>query len=267
MRDGLKPSQRRILVAMNDLGLSPSRKTLKCAKVVGETMGNYHPHGDQAIYPTLVRMGQDFNMREPLIQPQGNFGSIDGDPPASMRYTECRMTHSAMEMLEDLDKETVDFRPNYDESRVEPMVLPGRFPNLLVNGGSGIAVAMASSIPSHNPTEVADAIIAYLDNPEIDVPGLMEHMPGPDFPTGGADLRPAGDPRGLRRRAGPSSRCAPRCEIVENGQGRLRDHHHRDPLPGEPVDAAEEDRRGGQERPDPGHRGHPRRVRRRRRAS
>lgn len=184
VRDGLKPSQRRILVAMNDLGLSPSRKTLKCAKVVGETMGNYHPHGDQAIYPTLVRMGQDFNMREPLILPQGNFGSIDGDPPASMRYTECRMTHSAMEALEDLDKETVDFRPNYDDSRVEPVVLPGRFPNLLVNGGSGIAVAMASSIPSNNPTEVANAIIAYLQNPDIDVHGLMEHMPGPDFPTG-----------------------------------------------------------------------------------
>ena len=184
VRDGLKPSQRRILVAMNDLGLSPSRKTLKCAKVVGETMGNYHPHGDQAIYPTLVRMGQDFNMRVPLILPQGNFGSIDGDPPASMRYTECRMTHAAMEALEDLDKETVDFRPNYDESRVEPVVLPGRFPNLLMNGGSGIAVAMASSIPSHNPTEVANAIIAYLDDPDIDVHGLMEHIPGPDFPTG-----------------------------------------------------------------------------------
>jgi len=185
VRDGLKPSQRRILVAMNDLGLSPSRKTLKCAKVVGETMGNYHPHGDQAIYPTLVRMGQDFNMREPLVLPQGNFGSIDGDPPASMRYTECRMTPSAMEVLEDLDKETVDFRPNYDESRVEPTVLPGRFPNLLVNGGSGIAVAMASSIPPHNPGEVASAVLAYLDNPDITVHELIEHVPGPDFPTGG----------------------------------------------------------------------------------
>ncbi len=183
VRDGLKPSQRRILVAMNDLNLSPSRKTLKCAKVVGETMGNYHPHGDQAIYPTLVRMAQDFNMSERLVQGQGNFGSIDRDPPASMRYTECRMTHAAVQLLDDLDKDTVEFRPNYDESRMEPTVLPGRFPNLLVNGGSGIAVAMASSIPPHNPTEVANAILASLDNPEITIPEIMEHIPGPDLPT------------------------------------------------------------------------------------
>jgi DNA gyrase subunit A len=184
VRDGLKPSQRRILVAMNDLNLGPQRKTIKCAKVVGETMGNYHPHGDQAIYPTLVRMAQPFNMSETIIQGQGNFGSIDRDPPASMRYTECRMTHAAVEMLDDLDKETVDFRPNYDESRVEPTVLPGRFPNLLINGGNGIAVAMASSIPPHNPREVADAILAVLDNPDIDVPSLMQVIPGPDLPTG-----------------------------------------------------------------------------------
>ena len=184
VRDGLKPSQRRILVAMNDLNLSPSRKTLKCAKVVGETMGNYHPHGDQAIYPTLVRMAQPFNMSETLVYGQGNFGSLDRDPPASMRYTECRMTHAALEMLDDLDKDTVDFQPNYDESRQEPTVLPGRFPNLLINGGSGIAVAMASSIPPHNPTEVANAILATLDNPDITVPELMEHLPGPDLPTG-----------------------------------------------------------------------------------
>jgi DNA gyrase subunit A len=184
VRDGLKPSQRRILVAMNDLGLAPNRKTLKCAKVVGETMGNYHPHGDQAIYPTLVRLAQDFNMSEPLIQGQGNFGSIDPDPPASMRYTEARLTQAAMDMLADLDKETVDFKPTYDESRVEPTVLPGTFPNLLVNGGAGIAVAMASSMPPHNPGEVADAIVAYLRNPEITIAELMRHVPGPDFPTG-----------------------------------------------------------------------------------
>ena len=183
VRDGLKPSQRRILVAMNDLNLNPSRKTLKCAKVVGETMGNYHPHGDQAIYPTLVRMAQPFNMGVKLIQGQGNFGNIDGDSPASMRYTECKMTHAAMDLLADLDKDTVDFRPNYDESRQEPTVLPGRFPNLLINGGSGIAVAMASSMPPHNPVEVANGVIAYLDNPEITVPELMEHIPGPDLPT------------------------------------------------------------------------------------
>ncbi len=185
VRDGMKPSQRRILVAMNDLNLSPRHKTLKCAKVVGETMGNYHPHGDQAIYPTLVRMAQAFNMSETLVLGQGNFGSIDGDPAASMRYTECRMTAAAVEMLDDLDKETVDFQPNYDESRVEPKVLPGRFPNLLINGGSGIAVAMASSMAPHNPTEVANAIVATLDNPEITIAELMEHIPGPDLPTRG----------------------------------------------------------------------------------
>ncbi len=184
VRDGLKPSQRRILVAMNDLNLSPRHKTLKCAKVVGETMGNYHPHGDQAIYPTLVRLAQPFNMSVPLIQGQGNFGSIDGDPPASMRYTECRMTTAAVELLDDLDKETVDFRPNYDESRQEPTVLPGRFPNLLVNGGAGIAVAMASSIPPHNPGEVARAILKVLDDPEVTTAGLMEVLPGPDLPGG-----------------------------------------------------------------------------------
>ncbi|MDJ0974983.1 MAG: DNA gyrase subunit A [Planctomycetota bacterium] len=184
VRDGLKPSQRRILVAMNDLGLSPSRKTLKCAKVVGETMGNYHPHGDQAIYPTLVRMAQPFNMGVTLIQGQGNFGNVDGDPPAAQRYTECRMTGAAMDLLADLDKDTVDYQPTYDESRLEPTVLPARFPNLLINGGSGIAVAMASSIPPHNPTEIANAIIAYLDNPEITLDELLEIVPGPDLPTG-----------------------------------------------------------------------------------
>jgi DNA gyrase subunit A len=185
VRDGLKPSQRRILVAMNDLNLAPNRKTLKCAKVVGETMGNYHPHGDQAIYPTLVRMAQEFSMRVPLVDKQGNFGSVYGDPPASMRYTECRMTQAAVEMLEDLDKDTVNVQPNFDGTRTEPLVLPGKFPYLLVNGGSGIAVAMASSIPPHNPGEVARAVMAYLRNPEIGVQELMEHLPGPDFPTGG----------------------------------------------------------------------------------
>ncbi len=185
VRDGLKPSQRRILVAMNDLNLAPSHKTLKCAKVVGDTMGNYHPHGDQAIYPTLVRMAQSWAMGTTLVHPQGNFGSVDGDPPASMRYTECRMTTAAVDLLEDLDKQTVDFQPNYDESRVEPLVLPGMFPNLLVNGGSGIAVAMASSLPPHNVSEICAAILAYLKDPAITLEGLMQHVPGPDFPTGG----------------------------------------------------------------------------------
>jgi DNA gyrase subunit A len=218
VRDGLKPSQRRILVAMNDLNLSPRHKTLKCAKVVGETMGNYHPHGDQAIYPTLVRMAQPFNMSETLVLGQGNFGSIDGDPAASMRYTECRMTAAAMEMLDDLDKETVDYQPNYDESRVEPTVLPGRFPNLLVNGGAGIAVAMASSMPPHNPTEIANAITATLDNPDITVQELMEHVPGPDLPTGAricgraAILEAYTTGRAILEMRG-------RCEIVEGAKG------------------------------------------------
>ncbi|MDF1701002.1 MAG: DNA gyrase subunit A [Planctomycetota bacterium] len=218
VRDGLKPSQRRILVAMNDLNLSPRHKTLKCAKVVGETMGNYHPHGDQAIYPTLVRMAQPFNMSETLVLGQGNFGSIDGDPAASMRYTECRMTAAAVEMLDDIDKETVDFQPNYDESRMEPKVLPGRFPNLLINGGSGIAVAMASSIPPHNPSEVANAIEALLDNPDIEIPELMEHIPGPDLPTG---ARICG--RGAILEAYKTGRAIlemrAKCEIVENAKG------------------------------------------------
>src|SRR4051812_35334982 len=163
VRDGLKPSQRRIVVAMNDLNLSPGRKHIKCAKVVGDTSGNYHPHGDQVIYPTLVRMGQDWNLRATLIDPQGNFGSTDGDPPAAMRYTECRMTHIATEMLQDLDLDTVDFQPNYDERLQEPKVLPSKFPNLLVNGSTGIAVGMACNLLPHNLREICDAIVYVMD--------------------------------------------------------------------------------------------------------
>lgn len=185
VRDGLKPSQRRILVAMNDLGLTPRSKHRKCAKIVGETMGNYHPHGDQAIYPTLVRLAQDFVCRYPLIEPQGNFGSIDADPPAAMRYTEARMAEFAMLMLEDLDKNTVDFVPNFDETREEPTVLPAKFPNLICNGCSGIAVGMATNIPPHNLAEVCDGLIMLINNPETTVDELMEVIKGPDFPTGG----------------------------------------------------------------------------------
>jgi DNA gyrase subunit A len=185
VRDGLKPSQRRILVAMNDLGLGPRAKSRKCAKIAGDTSGNYHPHGESVIYPTLVRMAQSFNMRTPLVIGQGNFGNVDGDPPAAMRYTEAKMSGPAMELLADLEKETVDFRPNYDETRLEPTVLPGLLPNLLVNGASGIAVAMASSIPPHNLGEVCDAITALLRKPDITVDALMKFVPGPDFPTGG----------------------------------------------------------------------------------
>lgn len=174
VRDGLKPSQRRILVAMNDLRLYPGRKQLKCAKICGDTSGNYHPHGESVIYPTLVGMAQKWRMRVPLIDPQGNFGSIDGDPPAAMRYTEARLTHAAVEMLDDLGQATVDFQPNYDDRLEEPTVLPGKFPNLLVNGGVGIAVGMATSLAPHNPIEVLDSIVRVLEKPEISLAELME---------------------------------------------------------------------------------------------
>jgi len=191
-RDGLKPSQRRILNAMRDLNLAPNRKHRKCAKIAGDTSGNYHPHGEAVIYPTLVRLAQDFNMRFPLIDGQGNFGSIDGDPPAAMRYTEARLTHLSMEMLQDLDKQTVDFMPNYDETMTEPKVLPAKFPNLLCNGCSGIAVGMATNIPPHNLAEVVEAIKLVLDNPQVTVDELMEAIPGPDFPTGANICRTEG---------------------------------------------------------------------------
>ncbi|RMF81040.1 MAG: DNA gyrase subunit A, partial [Planctomycetota bacterium] len=181
----LKPSQRRILVAMHDLNLRPTAKHRKCAKICGDTSGNYHPHGEGVIYPTLVRMGQEWCMRYPLIDPQGNFGSIDGDPPAAMRYTEARLARPAEEMLADIDKETVDFEENYDGTRKEPVVLPSRFPNLLVNGSEGIAVGMATRLLPHNLTEICNAIIATIDNPDITVDELMKIVPGPDFPTGG----------------------------------------------------------------------------------
>ena len=185
VRDGLKPSQRRILVAMNDLNLGPRSKHRKCAKIVGDTGGNYHPHGDQATYGTLVRLGQTWNMRYPLVDPQGNFGSIDSDPPAAMRYTEARMAAPAMEMLEDLKHETVDFVPNYDETRTEPTVLPSKFPNLLVNGSTGIAVGMATNIPPHNISEVCDALLLVIDDPNCGFKDIIKCLPGPDFPTGG----------------------------------------------------------------------------------
>ena len=185
VRDGLKPSQRRILIAMADLNLSPGRKHRKCAKIAGDTSGNYHPHGEGVIYPTLVNMAQDWKMRYPLIDKQGNFGSIDGDPPAAMRYTEARLRATAVELLDDLKFDTVDFKANYDETREEPTVLPGRFPNLLVNGSSGIAVGMACSMPPHNLNEICDGIIALIDNPNLELADLISIIPGPDFPTGG----------------------------------------------------------------------------------
>ncbi len=185
VRDGLKPSQRRILVAMRDLNLTPRSKTTKCAGIVGETMKKYHPHGDSAIYPTLVRLAQPFNMRYVLIDGQGNFGSIDGDPPAAMRYTEARLAAPAMEMMEDIQYETVDYQPNYDETLQEPVVLPAKFPNLLVNGSTGIAVGMATNLLPHNLNEICDGLIKLIDNPDITIEELCEIIKGPDFPTGG----------------------------------------------------------------------------------
>ena len=185
VRDGLKPSQRRILVAMNDLNLAPGRGFRKCAKIAGDTSGNYHPHGEAIVYPTLVHMAQDFRLRYIMVDGQGNFGSIDGYPPAAMRYTEARLSHAATEMLADIDRDTVDFVANYDETREEPEVLPSRFPNLLCNGSNGIAVGMATKIPPHNVTEVCDALVALIDDPEIAIDSLMEHIKAPDFPTGG----------------------------------------------------------------------------------
>jgi DNA gyrase subunit A len=205
VRDGLKPVHRRVLFGMSESGLQPNRPYAKCARIVGEVMGKYHPHGDSPIYDTLVRLAQDFSMRSPLVDGQGNFGSVDDDPAAAMRYTEARLAPLAREMLRDLDADTVDFQPNYDGQNREPVVLPARFPNLLVNGSSGIAVGMATNIPPHNLRETIAATIAYIDDPDIDTPGLMQHINGPDFPTGGVILGLSG----IR-------------EAYETGRGRVR---------------------------------------------
>jgi DNA gyrase subunit A len=215
VRDGLKPVHRRVLFSMNEMGLQPNRRYVKCSRIVGDVMGKYHPHGDSAIYDTLVRLAQDFSLRAPLVDGQGNFGSVDDDPAAAMRYTEARLAPIAREMLRDLDADTVDFQPNYDGENSEPTVLPSRFPNLLVNGSSGIAVGMATNIPPHNLREVIAATVAYIEDPEIDVAGLMRHLPGPDFPTGGTILGLSG----IR-------------EAYETGRGRvrIRARAHSEPL-------------------------------------
>jgi DNA gyrase subunit A len=205
VRDGLKPVHRRVLYSMSEQGLGPTRPRAKSAAVVGDVMGKYHPHGDSAIYDTLVRMAQDFSMRNELVDGLGNFGSVDDDPAAAMRYTEARLARIATEMLRDLDMDTVDFAPNYDGSRREPLVLPARFPNLLVNGSSGIAVGMATNIPPHNLREVIAATTAYIDDPDIELEGLMAHIKGPDFPTGGIIL----GHQGIR-------------DAYETGRGRVR---------------------------------------------
>ncbi|MDX6423748.1 MAG: gyrase subunit, partial [Gaiellaceae bacterium] len=215
VRDGLKPVHRRVLYSMHRDGLQPNRPYRKCARVVGDVMGSFHPHGDSAIYDTLVRLAQDFAQRYVLVDGQGNFGSIDSDPPAAMRYTEARLARIATEMLRDIDADTVDFGPNYDGSENEPLVLPSRYPNLLVNGSSGIAVGMATNIPPHNLGEVIDATVAYIDDPEIDTAGLMKHVHGPDFPTGGTIVGRTGIK-----------------EAYETGRGRvvIRGRAHIEPL-------------------------------------
>ncbi|REK28013.1 MAG: DNA gyrase subunit A [Planctomycetota bacterium] len=221
VRDGLKPSQRRILVAMNDLNLTPGASRVKCAKISGDTSGNYHPHGESVIYPTLVRMAQEWNMRHVLVDKQGNFGSIAGLPPAAMRYTEARMSATAALMLDDLKLDTVDFVPTYDERRTEPTVLPSKFPNLLVNGSNGIAVGMATAIPPHNLGEVCDALIRVIDEPDVSIDELLEICPGPDFPTGGVICGRSGIRRGYHTGRGTIVLRA-RADIEEFGKGRHR---------------------------------------------
>jgi len=221
-RDGLKPSQRRILVAMNDLNLTPGAGRVKCAKISGDTSGNYHPHGESVIYPTLVRMAQEWNMRHVLVDKQGNFGSIAGLPPAAMRYTEARMSAIAALILDDLKLDTVDFVPTYDERRTEPTVLPSKFPNLLVNGANGIAVGMATSIPPHNLGEICDALVRVIDDPEVSIDELLEICPGPDFPTGGVICGRNGIRRGYHTGRGTvvvRARC--RTEELPNGRHRI----------------------------------------------
>ena len=267
VRDGLKPVHRRVLFTMQDLGLQPNRPYVKCARVVGDCMGKYHPHGDSAIYDTLVRLGQKFASRYPLVDTQGNFGNIDGDPAAAMRYTECRLSPIAVEMLRDLDEDVVDFEPNYDEQNQMPTVMPARFPNLLANGSAGIAVGMATNIPPHNLREIIAGAIALIDNPQVTTEELMEHVKGPDFPTGGVIMGLAGHPRAYETAAGDRGdayetggahpRARRRAHRAAEGRPR-RDHHHGAAVPGAQGRRrrrAREDRRA---RAREGHHRHPR---------
>ena len=245
VRDGLKPVHRRVLYGMHEDGLQPNRPYKKSAATVGTVMSRYHPHGDSAIYDTLVRMAQPFSLRYPLVDGQGNFGSIDGDPAAAMRYSEARLSRIATELLRDIDADTVDFEPNYDESRRQPTVLPSRFPNLLVNGSSGIAVGMATNMPPHNLGEAIDAVVAMIEKPDIDVEGLMKHLKGPDFPTGGYIIGRSGHPRRVPDGARPDRHARTR---THRGAARRqeRDHHHRASL------RRPEGRRGRRDREDRG---------------
>ena len=223
VRDGLKPVHRRILYTMHERGNDPQHPYRKSADTVGAVLGSYHPHGDASVYDAMVRLAQDFSMRYPLVDGQGNFGSVDGDPPAAYRYTEARMSKMAMELLTDIDKDTVDFGPNFDETKKEPSVLPSRFPNLLVNGSTGIAVGMATNIPPHNLCEVIDGAVALIQDPDIDLAGLMEHIKGPDFPTGGVIMGRSG----IR-----AAYATGRGKITLRGRAEI-DHRHRNSLHGQ----------------------------------
>ena len=234
VRDGLKPVHRRILYAMKEGGYESGKPFNKSARIVGDVMGKYHPHGDSAIYDAMVRMAQDFSMRLPLIDGQGNFGSMDDDPAAAMRYTEARLAKSAEINLEDIDKDTVDFQPNYDEKQFEPTVLPSRFPNILVNGGSGIAVGMATNIPPHNLGEVIDGCLAYIENPAISTEQLMTDHSGTGFSDRRADLWAAAAPITICSQSGRGSvRMRGKTNIEEIRKDKNGDHHHRDSVSGE----------------------------------
>ena len=227
VRDGLKPVHRRILYTMHENGLTPDKAYRKCADTVGTVLGRYHPHGDASVYDAMVRMAQDFSLRYPLIDGHGNFGSVDGHPAAAYRYTEARMSKMALDMLADIDKETVDFASNYDDRLQEPMVLPSRFPNLLVNGSTGIAVGMATNIPPHNLCEVVDAICLLIDNPDAGLPELMDHIKGPDFPTGGVIMGGAGPHRD------------------RGSEQPFSYRHHRNPVPGQQAQSGQVHHRAG----------------------
>ena len=221
VRDGLKPVHRRILYSQYEDGLTPEKPYKKCATTVGNVLGRYHPHGDSSVYDALVRLAQDFSMRYTLVDGHGNFGSVDGDPPAAYRYTESRMSKISVEMLTDIDKETVDYVPNYDDSRKEPAVLPSRFPNLLVNGSKGIAVGMATNIPPHNLGEVIDAVDCVIDNPDASLEDIMQHIKGPDFPTGGIIMGKAGI-RAAYATGRAKITVRARAEIAEEKNGRFK---------------------------------------------
>ncbi|MBQ8426649.1 MAG: DNA gyrase subunit A, partial [Clostridia bacterium] len=216
VRDGMKPVHRRILYAMHDMGLTSDKAFKKCAKIVGEVLGKYHPHGDSSVYDALVRLAQDFSINFPLVDGHGNFGSVDGDPAAAYRYTEARLSKLANEMLREIDKNTVDFYPNFDDTEMQPVVLPSRIPNILVNGSDGIAVGMATNIPPHNLAECLDGCMALMDNPEITIEELMELIPAPDYPTGGVLMGRAGIKQAYRTGKGGFVLRA-KCDIVENG--------------------------------------------------